>query len=51
MASVNENVEELKKQHETKTAELEELQKTTVEQMWSRDLEALLVEDEDEGGN
>jgi len=36
-----EKVEELKKQHEVKTEELNELKKTTIEMMWDRDLEAL----------
>merc|ERR1719394_800297 len=37
-----EKVEEIKKQHELKKQELEELKKTTIEMMWDRDLEALL---------
>eukprot|EP00930_Biecheleria_cincta_P009214 TRINITY_DN11090_c0_g1_i1.p1 TRINITY_DN11090_c0_g1~~TRINITY_DN11090_c0_g1_i1.p1 ORF type:complete len:1408 (+),score=413.95 TRINITY_DN11090_c0_g1_i1:74-4297(+) len=36
-----EKVEELKAQHETKRQELEILKKTTIEQIWDRDLEAL----------
>merc|ERR1740122_689526 len=36
-----EKVEELKKQHEVKVVELNELKKTTIEMMWDRDLEAL----------
>lgn len=38
-----EKVEEIKKQFELKKAELEVLEKTTIEQMWDRDLEALSV--------
>jgi len=37
-----EKVEELKQQFEVKKQELEVLQKTTIEMMWDRDLEALL---------
>merc|ERR1719335_898522 len=39
-----EDVEELKKQHEKKTEEVNELKKTTVEQMWERDLKAIADE-------
>merc|ERR1719293_267158 len=37
-----EKVEEIKKQHEQKVQELNILLKTTIEQMWDRDLDALL---------
>lgn len=37
-----EKVEEIKKQHETKVQELDVLNKTTIEQLWDRDLEAIL---------